>query len=78
VPAGLPIEAPAGSIVLDDADGPERVFALFSAEPLDAREVRQALEALGRRGPEAVRRTEALPLVGTVQRSLLLEKETMP
>ena len=34
-PQGM-VEAPAGSVVLDTAPGPERVFAFWSSEPLRA------------------------------------------
>jgi hypothetical protein len=69
-----PVEVPSGSIVLDRAPGPERVFAIFSAEPLDSEPVRVHLEALGRRGAEAIRRETRLPLPGTLQLSLHFEK----
>ena len=75
-PVGVsrPLELPAGSIVLDRAPGPERVFAVFSAQPLAAEPVRRLLEGLGRRGPDAIRRETRLELPGTLQMSLFFEK----
>jgi hypothetical protein len=62
------------SIVLDDAPGPERIFAVFSEESLDPREVIAALGKLGARGPEAVRRAWSLELPHP-QATVLIEKE---
>ena len=66
-----------GSIVLDDAPGPERIFALFSPTPLDDAQVRRALAVLAAAGPDAIRRTRALPLP-FAQASILLEKGGPP
>jgi len=75
VPAPVqPTDLP-GSIVLDAAPGPERVFALVSREPLDAGEVARALEALGKRGATAIRSTPALDLPDVTQASVVFEKE---
>jgi hypothetical protein len=74
---GRRLEVPL-SVVLDHAPGPERLFAVFSRAPLAAAEMRAALEALGARGPEAIRRARDLPLEGTVQTSLRFEKEEAP
>jgi hypothetical protein len=74
VEATRPLEVPAGSIVLDRASGPERVFAVFSDQPLAAEPVRRLLEALGRRGPDAIRRETRIELPGTLQMSLYFEK----
>ncbi|HKQ71578.1 MAG TPA: hypothetical protein VJT73_19670, partial [Polyangiaceae bacterium] len=63
-----------GSIVLDDSPGPERIFAFFSKEPLDAALVAKSLEALGREGWPAVRAKSEIALEGVVQSSVLLEK----
>jgi hypothetical protein len=71
-------EAPAGSVVLDTAPGPERVFALWSTEPLLAATVLARLEEIGRRGPDAIRDTTRLEIPGTIQTSQLLEKEETP
>jgi hypothetical protein len=71
-PVGGATELP-GSIVLDDAPGPERVFALLSEQPLVAADVTGALVDLGRRGPDAIRAASRLPVAAT-QLSLLFEK----
>src|SRR5947208_2144231 len=52
-----PVQILADSIVLDDAPGPERIFAVFSDRRLQDREVEAVLEELGAGGAEAVRRT---------------------
>jgi hypothetical protein len=62
-----------GSIVLDASRGPERLFAVLSAEPIEAAPVTRALGELGRRGPEAIREARRLPL-STTQLSLVFEK----
>ncbi|MEN9579741.1 MAG: hypothetical protein RJA70_2750 [Pseudomonadota bacterium] len=54
-----------GSIVLDDAPGPERVFALLSSLPLETAVVETALAALARNGTDAIRATEVLDLTPT-------------
>jgi hypothetical protein len=72
------VEAPAGSVVLDTAPGPERVFALWSSEPLDAAEVLARLNELGLRGPEAIRNTTTLDVPGTIQISSMFEKGDLP
>jgi hypothetical protein len=63
------------SIVLDQAPGPERLFALFSREPISARVVRQALAGTAAAGAPAIRATRQLAIGGTVQATLLFEKE---
>jgi hypothetical protein len=63
-----------GSIILDARLGPERLFALFSREPLATDQVRSALSAIGARGAEAIRRTLLLPVGAGAQSSFLLEK----
>lgn len=70
-----PTELP-GSIVLDDAPGPERLFALFSTEPLEAPVVTTALTALGARGADAIRAATVLDVRATHQATLAFEKET--
>ena len=67
-----------GSIVLDRAPGPERLFALFSATPLEARVVRSVLARTATGGPSAVRAAGRLAIPGTVQATLLFEKEETP
>jgi hypothetical protein len=64
----------AGRIVLDDHLGPERFFALYSRRPLPAESVRRALQALGEKGPAAIRETLALEVPADAQSSLVLEK----
>ncbi len=63
-----------GSIVLDDTPGPERVFAIFSREAVDAASVKAALQALRRRGVEAIRQETGLRLPATVETSVVFEK----
>ena len=63
-----------GSLVLDDAPGPERIFALLSARPLPGDRIRQQLEELARRGPQAIRATEAAGVPETETWSIVLEK----
>jgi len=70
-----PSELP-GSIVLDAAPGPERVFALASAQPLDASQVTRALLVLGRKGAAAIRATSVLDNLPAVQQSIVFEKVT--
>lgn len=65
------------SIRLDDALGPERIFAVFSDHPVPEAEVSRALAALGAAGPDAVRRERRLPLP-FAQASLLVEKIDAP
>jgi hypothetical protein len=69
-----PVQLLADSIVLDDAPGPERIFAIFSERRLEDREVEAALKAVGAGGAEAVRRTRRLPLPFP-QASLFFEKD---
>lgn len=69
----MPSELP-GSIVLDAAPGPERVFALASAQPLDAAQVTRALLVLGKKGPAAIRATAVLDNLPAVQQSIVFEK----
>lgn len=64
-----------GSIVLDRAPGPERIFAVFSSEPIEADVVTRALSALGSRGAEAIRKTRQLPVTAADQASLVFEKD---
>jgi hypothetical protein len=74
VPAQGRVEVP-GSIVLDDAPGPERIWALFSHRPLRHADVAAALRALAGAGPAALRAAATLPVPDTVQASLLFEKK---
>ena len=76
--ASAPIDGPrvelAGSIVLDAAPGPERLFALFSDEPIAAPAARDALRAIAMGGADAIRRTRQLPIPVRAQTTLLFEK----
>ena len=62
-----------GSIELDAAPGPERVFAIFSDVPLSASVVANELRAVALGGPDAIRSTHALHLAGHMQ-SVVFEK----
>jgi hypothetical protein len=66
-----PSELP-GSIALDAAPGPERVFAFVSTEPLDAAQVSRALQAI--RGVDAIRATRTLDVPAVNQTSIVFEK----
>lgn len=68
-----PSELP-GSIILDAAGGPERVFALASATPLDAHVVTRVLAEIGARGASAIREARTLDLPTTQQASIVFEK----
>jgi len=61
-------------IALDGALGPERIFALFSKQPLDAGAVTRALSSVGARGHEAIRASVRLDIPDAVQASLWIEK----
>jgi len=63
-----------GSVILDDAAGPERLFALWSTQPLSRAAVLSSLQGLAARGPVGIRTTTSLPLGTTSQRTLLVEK----
>lgn len=68
-----PSELP-GSIVLDASPGPERLFALVSAEPLEASVVTRALAAIGAGGAQAIRDTTRLDVPAAAQASVVFEK----
>jgi hypothetical protein len=65
-----------GSIVLDQTPGPERVFVIRSAKPVATSVVRTLLARLGAGGADEIRSARQLPMEGTVQSTLLFEKET--
>jgi hypothetical protein len=65
------------SILLDDAPGPERIFAIFSEEKLETERLETSLAALGAGGANAIRNARQLPLPFT-QSSLLIEKSPRP
>ncbi len=75
LPPGGRVELP-GSIVLDDARGRERIYALFSKAPMPTASVLDALSSLGKGGPSAILETRSLAVPADVQRSLLIEKVT--
>jgi hypothetical protein len=75
VPTGRPLQLPeGGSIELDATPGPERVFALFSARPLQAGVVLAALRALGGGGPTAIRDADRLAVETDEQLSQLIDR----
>jgi hypothetical protein len=64
-----------GSIVLDDAPGPERVFAVFAAAPFASAEVLAALERLAAEGPARVVTAPRLELgFASAQASVVFQK----
>ena len=65
-----------GSIVLDGTLGPERVYALWSREPIAAVPVVAALRAIGARGEPAIRNQRILDVRADTQASILIEKVT--
>ena len=65
----------AGSIVLDAAPGPERLFAIFSARPIPARSVRDLLAPIAAAGAATIRAAGRIPLPDTQQATLLFEKQ---
>jgi len=67
----------AGSIVLDRAPGPERLFAIFSERPIAARQVRELLAGTAAGAPATIRAARQLPLPRTRQATLLFEKEAI-
>jgi hypothetical protein len=69
-----PVPVP-GSIVLDQAPGPERIFVIHSERPISASTARAALARLGAGGADAIRAAQHLPIEGTVQSTLCFEKE---
>jgi len=67
---------PAGSIALDAAPGPERIFAILSDQPIAAADVVTQLREVATGGAEAIRATHALRLPARAQLSLVFEKAT--
>lgn len=65
---------PDGSIVLDAAPGPERIYALLSDEPIAADAVTAQLREVARGGADAIRGMRALQLPVRAQVSLVFEK----
>jgi hypothetical protein len=64
----------AGSIVLDDASGPERIFAILSDTPVNAEIVTAALHDIATGGANAIRATRTVPLKVRAQLSVVFEK----
>jgi hypothetical protein len=62
------------AVALDWTPGPERIFALFSEQPLEARALTDELARVGRGGAEAIRGTRRLSVGPAFQDSLLIEK----
>lgn len=73
IQTGRSIELP-GSIVLDHAPGPERVYALFSTQPIPAARVLASLREVGAGGAAAIRSTDSLDVGAGEQSSILIEK----
>jgi hypothetical protein len=70
-----PSELP-GSIILDDAMGPERLFAIFSTAPVRVADVWPTLQGVAAAGPEALRTSRRLDLhVQATQASIVFQKE---
>jgi hypothetical protein len=67
------LEVP-GSIVLDDAPGPERIFAVLSSRPFATAPVIEALRQVASHGSAAIRATRTLPIEAATVQSLLFEK----
>jgi hypothetical protein len=65
---------PPGSIELDDARGPERIYAILSDVALPVELVTAQLRAVAARGADAIRETRTLPLAARAQLSLVFEK----
>lgn len=70
---GPQVELP-DSIVLDAAPGPERLFALFSKEPIEADAIRGQLGAIGRGGAAEIRAAQRLDVHAQGQLTLVFEK----
>lgn len=77
-PVDAPRIEPEGSIELDSAPGPERIFALLSDQPLDVANLLVQLRAVGEAGADATRRTRSLPIAARAQLSLVFEKVPPP
>jgi hypothetical protein len=73
VSTGERVELP-GSIVTDASPGPERFFALFSADPLETTSVRRALDAVWKKGTGGIRNASKLDVGADEQASVLVEK----
>jgi len=65
---------PAGSIALDAAPGPERIYAILSDQPVAAADVVAQLREVAAGGAAAIRATPTLRLAARAQLSLVFEK----
>ncbi|NMO15435.1 hypothetical protein HPC49_33740 [Pyxidicoccus fallax] len=74
---GAQAEVP-GSVVLDTAPGPERLFALFSREPLTFDSVAPALRELAAGGANAIRHQTRLPVPDGAQQATFLFEKPQP
>ncbi len=72
---GARVELP-GSIVLDATAGPERLYAIFTDEPISANGVKERLRTIGGGGADAIRRATRLDLRARTQLSIVFEKVT--
>ncbi|HEY2030095.1 MAG TPA: DUF4384 domain-containing protein [Myxococcales bacterium] len=70
------IETLPGGAILDGQPGPERIFAVCSADPLPMQKVEAAVKTAAGTGAASVRALDAIPGLpsGTAQATLLLEK----
>jgi len=64
----------AGSIVLDDAPGPEAIYAILSDRPIASAVVTTQLHALSARGASALRGASKLQVPARAQLLLMVEK----
>jgi hypothetical protein len=71
------VELP-GSVLLDDAPGPERIFAIFSREPLTVRAATSALGSIANGGPQAIRAAKELPVPGAGPELTLVFEKAVP
>jgi hypothetical protein len=63
-----------GSVRLDATPGPERLYCLFSQQPIEAEPVLASLRQIGSGGPGVLRNPPALTLPSVVAISALVEK----
>jgi hypothetical protein len=70
------VETLPGGAILDGQPGPERIFAVCSADPLPMQKVETAVKVAAGTGAASVRALSAIPGLpsGTAQATLLLEK----
>jgi hypothetical protein len=75
-PAVEKMETLPGGAILDGQPGPERIFAVCSADPLQMQKVESAVKIAAGTGADSVRALRSIPGLpsGTAQTTLLLEK----